>query len=109
MYEHNPQEAQGAKHLERFNQSSCYRRLAAQCGAGGADCCGGSLIGGFNRDTQSGQMKKIFAILPLLALAACGQDFDLGPVSVGLQTEFYEAEYSSKGGLSVTVIQASGK
>jgi hypothetical protein len=54
-------------------------------------------------------MKKIFAILPLLALAACGQDLDLGPVSVGLQTEYYGAEYSSKRGLSVTVIQASGK
>ena len=54
-------------------------------------------------------MKKILAILPLLLLASCGHDYDLGPVSVGLQTEFYEAEYSSKGGLSVTVIQASGK
>ena len=54
-------------------------------------------------------MKKILAILPLLALAACGQDLDLGPVSVGLQTEYYGAEYSSKRGLSVTVIQASGK
>jgi len=54
-------------------------------------------------------MKKLFAIIPLLAFASCGQDFDLGPVSVGLHTEFYEAEYSSKGGLSVTVIQSSGK
>ena len=54
-------------------------------------------------------MKKILAILPLLLLASCGHDYDLGPVSVGLQTEYYEAEYSSKGGLSVTVIQASGK
>ena len=53
-------------------------------------------------------MRYIICIFSLCLLTSCA-GLDIGKVNVGLKTDTYEAEYSSKGGLRVTVIQSSGK
>lgn len=55
-------------------------------------------------------MKKLLAITPLLFLSSCGLTTDDMPrLSIGVKTDFYEANYSSKGGLSVVVVTPSSK